>query len=46
MNRKIIETEYKKKIRLIREYNNFYFDKSNPIVSDKEYDDLKKEIIF
>ncbi len=46
MNRKTIETEYKKKLRLIIKYNNFYFDKSAPIVSDKEYDDLKREIIL
>ncbi len=36
---------YKKKIKLINKYNQFYFDKSTPLVSDKKYDDLKKEIL-
>ena len=37
---------YKKKIKLIQKYNQNYFDKNTPIVSDGEYDDLKKEIIL
>ena len=37
---------YKKKIKLINKYNQFYFDKSAPIVSDKIYDDLKKDILL
>ena len=45
MNKKIL-IEYKKKLKLINKLNKFYFDKSNPIVTDKEYDELKKEIIF
>ncbi len=45
MNKKIIQREYKKKIKLINKYNNFYFDKSESLVSDKEYDDLKKDVI-
>ncbi len=44
MNREKIQKDFKKKLRLINKYNNFYFDKSKPIVSDKEYDDLKREI--
>ena len=44
MNKKILE-EYKKKIKLITKYNKFYYDKSKPIVLDKEYDELKREII-
>ena len=46
MKKKEIQTEYKKKLRLIQKFNKFYFDKSKPIVSDKEYDDLKNEIIL
>ena len=46
MNKKKIETEYKKKIKLIINYNKNYYDKSNPIVSDKIYDDLKKDILI
>ena len=44
MDKKILE-EYKKKIKLITKYNKFYYDKSKPIVLDKEYDELKREII-
>ena len=45
MNKKEIENQYKKKIKLIDEFNKFYYNKSNPKVSDKEYDDLKKDIL-
>ena len=44
MNKKI-KTEYEKKINLINKYNEFYYNKSNSLVSDKEYDDLKKEVL-
>ena len=44
MNKKI-KTEYEKKINLIHKYNEYYYNKSNSLVSDKEYDDLKKEIL-
>ena len=27
-------------------YNKNYYDKSNPIVTDKEYDELKKDILL
>ena len=39
MNKKKIEFEYKKKIKLLVSYNKKYYDTSKPIVSDKEYDD-------
>ena len=45
MNKKIIGKEYKKKIRLISEYNEFYYDKSSPKISDQNYDELKKDIL-
>ena len=45
MSKKDIEKKYKKKIKLISTYNKFYYDKSNPSVSDKEYDELKAEIL-
>ena len=44
MNKKILE-EYKKKIKIINKYNKFYYDKSEPIVLDNEYDVLKRDII-
>ena len=42
MNKKKIEIQYSEKIRLFNKYNKFYYDKSEPLVSDKEYDQLKK----
>ncbi len=46
MNKKEIIIKYNKKLELINKFNKFYFDKSKPIVTDKEYDDLKIEIIL
>ena len=46
MKKEEIYKLYKKKIKLINKYNQFYFDKSAPIVSDKIYDDLKKDILL
>jgi DNA ligase (NAD+) len=45
MNKKKIESHYKKKIKLINSYNKAYYDASKPLVSDKEYDDLKNSIL-
>ena len=39
-----IQNQYKKKIKLINKYNKFYYDKSEPLVNDNDYDELKKEI--
>ena len=36
---------YKQKIKLIKKYNTYYFNKDAPVVSDKNYDELKKEVI-
>ena len=44
MNKKQLEKNYKKKLNLIKKYNQYYFDKSEPIVSDQVYDDLKKDL--
>ena len=46
MNKKDIQEKYNKKIKLIRKYNKFYFDKNETIVTDKDYDQLKKEIFL
>ena len=40
-----IQNEYLKKIKLFQQYNKFYYDKSDPKVTDSEFDSLKKEII-
>ena len=45
MNKKKILTEYNQKIQLLVKYNKFYYNESNPIVKDFEYDFLKKEIL-
>ena len=44
MDKKKIEIEYNKKIKLLKKYNKFYYDLNKPKVSDKEYDQLKKGI--
>ena len=46
MNKKKIEIQYSEKIRLFNKYNKFYYDKSKPLVSDEEYDQLKKNILL
>ena len=40
----LIKKDYLNKIKLLNNYNKFYYDKSNPIVSDQEYDNLKLDI--
>ena len=40
-----IKNIYLKKIQLLKTYNKFYFQDSNPSVSDQEYDNLKIEIL-
>jgi DNA ligase (NAD+) len=45
MNKKEIHKEYNKKIRLLTSYNKAYYDANKPLVSDKEYDDLKNSIL-
>ena len=36
---------YKKKLELLEKYNKHYYQNQNPLVSDKEYDELKSEIL-
>ncbi len=45
MKKKEIELKYKKLIVLFKKYNKHYFEKSSPLVSDKKYDELKKNIL-
>ena len=42
---KNIKQNYIKKINEIYKHNKLYYEKSSPVISDKEYDDLKKEIL-
>ncbi len=46
MNKKEVEKIYKQKINLLKKYNKSYFDKNTSIVSDKDYDELKKDILL
>ena len=45
MDKKEIIKKYKKKIQLISKYNKFYYDKNSPIISDSEYDNIRKDIV-
>ena len=45
MKKKEIELKYNKLIILLKKYNKYYFEKSSPLVTDKEYDELKENII-
>ena len=40
-----IKKKYYFKINEIKKHNKFYFEKNTPKISDREYDNLKKEII-
>jgi len=44
-DRNLIKNSYYKKIKKINEHNELYYEKSSPIISDIDYDNLKKEII-
>jgi DNA ligase (NAD+) len=46
MNKKKILSDYKKKIKSINEYNKSYYDANKSLVTDKEYDELKKDILI
>ena len=45
MKNDLINKNYKKKIKLIEKYSKNYYDKNIPLVTDQEFDSLKKEII-
>ncbi len=45
MKDKLIKNEYQKKIKLLKKYNRKYYDQNLSIISDTEYDELKKKII-
>ena len=36
---------YKKKLKLLENYNKHYYQNQKPLISDKEYDELKSEIL-
>ena len=45
MKNNLIKKNYLAKIKLIQKHNQYYYDKDKPIITDREYDLLKKEII-
>jgi len=42
---KNIKQNYLKKINKFQKHNKYYYENSSPVISDKEYDKLKKEIL-
>ncbi len=46
MEKKLIIKEYNKKIKLIKYYNQKYYEDNISEISDKDYDDLKKKILL
>ena len=38
--------DYEKKIRLFNKYNKYYYEKSDPVITDQKFDNLKKEILL
>ena len=45
MESKLIKKDYFNKIKLINKYNQAYYSKDKPLISDREFDLLKNEII-
>ena len=45
LNQKELIKKYKKKIKLIKKYNKYYHNNDHPLVTDANFDKLKKEII-
>ena len=42
---KEVEKIYKRKVKQFQKHNKLYYEKSNPDISDKEFDELKADII-
>ncbi len=40
-----LSKDYKKKLKLLEKYNKHYYQNQKPLISDKEYDELKSEIL-
>ncbi len=45
MNKALIKKDYLKIIEKLKKYNQAYYEKNSPIISDQQYDILKKKII-
>ena len=44
MRKEIIKKNYKEKIKLIKKYNQKYYNENLSLIPDSDYDQLKKEI--
>ena len=40
-----LKKEFKEKVKELKKHNNLYFNRDQPIISDAEYDDLKKRLL-
>ena len=45
MEDKKITIKFKKQIKELKRHNELYFNQDNPEISDKKYDEIKKELI-
>ena len=45
MNSSLIKKNFLEKIKLFKKYNKFYHEKNKPLVTDQEFDLLKKDLI-
>ena len=45
MSDNLIKKNYESKIKLFQYYNKYYYEKSDPKISDQKFDDLKKKIL-
>ena len=45
MQKKEIEKFYLKKINELIKHDKAYYNDDNPLISDKDYDDIKNEVI-
>ena len=45
MSHEDIKKNYLERIKKITKLNKSYYDNSDPLISDSEYDNLKKEIL-
>ena len=44
MNNSLLK-EYKNKLKLLEKYNKHYYQNQNPLISDREYDELKTNVL-
>ena len=39
-----ITKKFKEKIKELKKHNNFYYNEDQPVISDEQYDNLKRDI--